>query len=187
MSPTAVVILAAGAGSRFDGARHKLLAELDGRPLIAHAVAAALDAAVGPVLVVWGAVDLGPALDGFGVDLVRNERWAEGQATSLQVGIAAADRPGVEAVVVGLGAQPFVPGSAWQLVAATGGPVATASFGGRPRPPVRLERSVWPLLPTRGDEGARSLVADRPDLVIRVEVSGEPADIDTLDDLQRWS
>jgi molybdenum cofactor cytidylyltransferase/nicotine blue oxidoreductase len=36
------------------------------------------------------------------------------------------------------------------------------------------------------DEGARALLASRPDLVDEVDVPGDPTDLDTPDDLARW-
>ncbi len=107
----------------------------------------------------------------------------------MAAGIAAADAAGHDAVVVGLADQPLVPPEAWRLVAGAPaeGLVVTAAFAGERRPPVRLHRSVWPLLPTSGDEGARALFRDRPDLVVEVPCPGDPGDIDTLEDLERWS
>ena len=48
------LVLAAGAGTRFGG--RKQLAELDGRPLLEHAVQAMTAAPVGRVVVVLGAL-----------------------------------------------------------------------------------------------------------------------------------
>jgi molybdenum cofactor cytidylyltransferase len=173
---TAAVVLAAGGGSRFEGDEHKLLTPFRGKPLWQWAVEAARSAGL-EVIVVGGAV----ALDGA----VPNERWRDGMATSLHVGIAAADAAGHDAVVVGLADQPLVPASAWRAVAAADeAPIAVATYDGRRRNPVRLAREVWGLLPTAGDEGARALMRERPDLVVEVACAGEPADVDTLEDLR---
>lgn len=183
---TAAVLLAAGAGSRFDGAGHKLLAELRGRPVVMWSLDAVMAAGFNEVIVVTGAVDLGHLLPDD-VTVVQADRWSEGQALTIRAGINAADRAGHAAVVVGLGDQPFVPTSAWRTVGATRGAIVTASFDGERRPPVKLERSVWHLLPNEGDAGARELIRSRPDLVSEVPCSGTAADIDTTEDLARWN
>lgn len=183
---TAAVVLAAGGGSRFGGAGHKLLAPFRDATVVAHAVAAAHAAALDEVIVVVGAVDLAAELP-TGVRVVENPHWADGQATSLQVGIAAADAAGHAAVVVGLGDQPLVEAEAWRRVAASTAPIAVATYDGHRRNPVRLARDVWPLLPTHGDEGARTVIRGRPDLVEAVPCPGTPVDIDTVEDLERWN
>jgi molybdenum cofactor cytidylyltransferase len=184
---TAGVVLAAGGGARFAGvAPHKLLARFRGRPVWEWSVEAVLGADLDAVFVVTGAVDLGP-LPG-GVVVVEAPDWASGQAVSLHAGWSAAERAGHDAIVIGLADSPLVPVDAWRAVAATTAtPIAVADFGGRRLPPVRLAKEVWPLLPTKGDEGARQLFTERPDLVTAVPCTGEPADIDTVEDLERWS
>jgi molybdenum cofactor cytidylyltransferase len=180
---TAAIVLAAGEGSRFVGATHKLVTPFRGKPLVAWALEAAdvLDA----LIVVTGAVELPLPSHARAVP---NPRWAEGQGTSLAVGIAAARELGHHAVVVGLGDQPLIPADAWRLVAAaTATPIAVATYGGHRRNPVRLAAEVWPLLPTDGDEGARSVIRKRPDLVAEVVCPGEPADVDTQEDLAQWN
>lgn len=190
---TAAVLLAAGAGSRFVGPRPKLLAPWRGKPLAWWAVHSALSAGVGPVWVVTGSVDLAGAPDWPAADLpgpvrwLPNPRWAHGQATSLAVAVAEARRCGLDAIVVGLADQPLIPPGAWRAVAATAGPIAVATYDGKRRNPVLLGSAVWDLLPAGGDEGARTLIRDRPDLVTEVACQGNPADVDTLEDLSRWS
>jgi CTP:molybdopterin cytidylyltransferase MocA len=182
----AAVVLAAGGGTRFGGPDHKLLAEFRGRPLVWWALAAAAAARLSEVAVIVGAVDLGVAVP-EGVTVIENPDWASGQASSLQTAVSWASERQHEAVVVGLGDQPLVPSEAWTAVAAATSPVAVATFDGKRRPPVRLARSVWSLLPTAGDEGARVLMKKRPDLVCEVACEGQPVDIDNEEDLSRWS
>ena len=175
-------MLAAGGASRFTGDHHKLVAPFRGRPLVAWAVDAAREAALDDLVVVTGAVEL--PVD---APTLANPAWASGMASSLQAGVGYARSRGHDAVVVGLGDQPFVAPSCWRAVAGATSPVAVATFGGERRPPVRLAASVWELLPTTGDEGARIVMRERPDLVTEVACEGEPADIDTAEDLARWS
>jgi len=189
----AAVVLAAGSGTRFAGPLPKLLTPIDGEPMVVGAVRAALGAALAETIVVSGAVELRPALDAAGlsgrVTVVHNDRWADGQATSLAVAIAAADHADLDAVVVGLGDQPGIDSEAWRRVA-TADPdaaIVVATYAGRRRNPVRLGRQIWPELPSEGDEGARVLLRRRPDLVVEVGCPGEPDDVDTLEDLERWS
>jgi molybdenum cofactor cytidylyltransferase len=153
---------------------------------VSWSLAAAVAARLDEVAVIVGAVDLGVAVP-EGVSVVENPDWASGQASSLQTAVSWANGRQHEAVVVGLGDQPFVPAAAWAAVAASASPVAVATFDGQRRPPVRLARSVWSLLPTTGDEGARVLMKERPDLVCEVACQGEPVDIDNEEDLSRWN
>lgn len=184
--PVAAVVLAAGGGSRFAGEGHKLLASWRGRPLVSWAVEAAAAADLGATWVVTGAVDLTGVLPA-GVTVLSNPSWAEGQASSLQVAVAAARAAGLVAVVIGLGDQPMIPPSAWRAVADSGAELAVATYDGRRRNPVRLGRSVWGDLPAAGDEGARSLIRGGSRPVVEVACVGQPADIDTTEDFQAWS
>ena len=146
----------------------------------------ALEAGLPCTWVVTGCVDLAAVLPP-GVTVIDNPDWADGQASSLQRAVARARAADVTAVVVGLGDQPLVPGEAWRAVAASGADIAVATYDGKRRNPVRLAARVWDLLPGSGDEGARTVMRARPDLVTEVPCPGDPVDIDTREDLQRWS
>ncbi len=186
---TLAVLLAAGGGTRFSGPTHKLLAMLNGRPVFRQALDHVLEAGFSEgVIVVTGAVELGIA-DPL-VTVVDNPRWQQGQAGSLQLGLTEASSRGCEHVVVGLADQPFIPATAWQAIAnaASSAPIVVATYGGARGPnPVRLHRSVWPLLPADGDEGARTLMRLHPEWIDELACEGSAADIDTLEDLGQWT
>lgn len=192
-----VVLLAAGAGSRFHDVGHKLTARIpgngrrDGETVVERSLAAAIAAGIGRPIVITGRLDaheLGIARR-TDIDIVHNVDWAAGQMTSVRAGIAQAADENAEAVVIGLADQPGVEAGAWKAVAdaaLAGAGIAVATYDGRRSNPVALHRDVWDLLPTTGDEGARSLMRVRPDLVSEVPCTGSPKDIDTVEDLTRW-
>ena len=189
--PVLGVVLAAGGSTRMG--RPKQLAELDGRPLLAHVLAAVDAAPVDRVVVALGGaadavlerVDLGRA------EPLVVEGWAAGMGHVLASTLAKAGDDWA-AVVVLLGDQPLVPGGAVARVVeawrAGAGPVVTATYGGRPGHPKLFDRRLLPdLLRLTGDTGARDLLATHPDRVHRVEVGdlGSDTDIDVEADLER--
>jgi molybdenum cofactor cytidylyltransferase len=182
----AAVLLAAGGGSRFSGDSHKLLADLRGRPVVAWALENVVTAGLDETYVVTGAADLSTLIPPEATRL-HNAQWSAGIATSLAVAVDAARGSGHAAVVVGLGDQPFVPAAAWRAVGGGAGPIVVATYGGRRGNPVKLDASTWSLLPRTGDEGARMVMHRRPDLVEEVACDGDPFDVDTVEDLIRWS
>jgi len=183
----AAVVLAAGASTRFHGGPHKLSAPFRGKPLVCWAIDAATAAGLDEVFVVVGSNNLRDVLPDH-VTVVRNGLWPDGLATSLYAAIGAAAEARHQAIVVGLGDQPLVPATAWRAVAdATDKPIMVATYNGKRRNPVRLQRSVWHMVPRAGEDGARALYRELPHLVGEVACDGEPADIDTVEDLTRWS
>jgi nicotine blue oxidoreductase len=182
-------VLAAGGGSRFGGG--KLLAKLGGRAIIEVVLDNLRKAPVDEVIVVIGAdADrLREVCEGYAVRIVANREWERGQSTSVLAGLRAC---GGRAAVVLLGDQPFIGAEAVErLVAAfaEGAKVAVATYRGKRRNPVLFAREVWPVLEAElaGDEGARSVLRRHPELVVGVpcEGVGDPADIDTREDLRR--
>ena len=182
------VLLAAGAGQRFTGPTHKLLAPFRGAPLVSHAIRALQEAQIGAGAIVTGAVDLGPLTDGLTV--ISNPAWESGQRSSVTAAISYASAHNFDSIVIGLGDQPFITADAWRTVAHTDGPIVVATYEGKRGNPVKLSRSVWDdflALTKEPDAGARTLMHMRPELVREVACKGVSADIDTPEDLSQWT
>ena len=184
------VLLAAGEGSRFG--QPKALVELNGQTLAERGVGLLRAGGAAPILVVTGAVPL--ELDG--TLTVDNPQWRTGMGSSLRAALQALSEagrgPGIGAVVVALADQPLVGAEAVaRLIAAyrAGAGVAVAAYDGQPRNPVLLAREHWPevIATATGDQGARTFLRTRPELVTLVECgdTGRPDDIDTPADLAR--
>ena len=179
------LVLAAGAGTRF-GERSKLLAELDGRPLLEHAVAAQCGVSeLERVVVVLGAAaeEILSRVDFMRAETVLCPRWCEGQAYSLRCGIEHLSRAGhVNRVIVTLGDQPRV-GS--DLIARFVGepPGTRAVYGGVPGHPVVLGPvQMRAIARLHGDHGARELL--RGGGTIECGDSSAVRDVDTPEDLE---
>jgi len=180
------LVLAAGGSSRYGAP--KQLAELAGRPLLEHALAAMAAAPVDRLVVVLGsrAREVLDAADLHGAKPVVADDWEEGQAASLRAGIRAlAD---AEAAVVTLGDQPMISPAAIERVLAARTPKAQAlraTYGGVPGHPVLLESVLFERLAAlRGDAGAREVLAEVRVRDVPCDGLGRPDDVDTLEELE---
>uniref|UniRef100_UPI0035ADECFE NTP transferase domain-containing protein n=1 Tax=Stella sp. TaxID=2912054 RepID=UPI0035ADECFE len=183
----AALVLAAGRSTRM-GAANKMLATVDGKPMVAHAVDAALASKARPVVVVTGH-DPGAvmgALAGRDVAYAHNPDYAQGLATSLAAGIAALPRD-IDGVVVCLGDMPRVtPAVLDRLIAAwnpvEGRAICVPMAGGRRGNPILWSRRFFAeMAAIHGDTGARGLLAAHADQVVEVETGCEGIliDVDT--------
>jgi CTP:molybdopterin cytidylyltransferase MocA len=180
------VVLAAGGSSRYGAP--KQLAQLDGRPLLEHALGT-LHAVpeLGRIVVVLGAEAerIRDATKLEGAEVVVAREWPEGIAASLRAGVAAAGD--AEAIVIVLGDQPLITPAAVKAVLAALGdaPAARATFDGAPGHPVAIRRGLFEeLAALRGDSGARELLEAHG--VTAVECAGlaDGADVDRPGDLE---
>ena len=187
MPEIGTILLAAGLGRRF-GAEPKMLARLNGTPLVRHAAEAALGARPRPVVAVLGAHadQVRAALAGLDLIHAINPDYHLGLATSLRAGLAALPPTCVAAIVM-LGDMP-------RVTAAHIDRLADAFAGAVPEPaavvPVQDGRRGNPVLLNlhrlgpdiaglQGDHGAGPLLRGRSDVL---EIPGDPAtalDIDT--------
>lgn len=194
-----MVVLAAGAGSRFGGdPGAKLLAQVEGEPMVARVLREVRGFRSATIVVVlgYGADDVERSIAWADEIRIRNHAPERGLASSLQVGIdalRALPEPFDGAFIV-LGDQPRLRTEAMSMLqaAATAAraadrPVVVPRYESPgPRNPVLLLRSAWSWVDElTGDHGLGPLIAARPDAVLEVAVSGEMPDVDTPDDLAR--
>lgn len=171
---------------RFGG--KKLLAELEGRPVLQHVLELAARLPVAPVIVVLGrdADELRATCRWRDEVIVANPQPDAGLSSSVRLGLAELEHTRADRALMLLGDQPWLQTAQVELllVAPTRSPLTVPRYQGRPGTPVLIERSVWPLAATlRGDLGFSQLFVTRPDLVAYVDVPGENRDIDTRSDL----
>jgi len=190
----AIAILGAGAGRRLGAAVPKPLVELAGRPLVAWALDAARGSGLAPVLLVVGAGGDAVAAAAEAatrpgpVEIVRSQDWELGIAHSLRAALdALGARAGIGAVCVGLADQPLVGADAYRRLAAAydaGAELAVATYSGRRGNPVLVSRTVWAeAQQLEGDEGARVLMRRHGATEVACDGTGDPADVDTIEDL----
>lgn len=190
--PVSAVVLAAGRSQRM-GNGNKLLANIDGKPVLRYVVEAVLASGVHAVIVVTGhqAHCIRRALSGCPVRFAHNRHFADGLSTSLRVGVAAV-RVDSTGVLCCLGDMPRVgPSELRRLVDAFtergGRNICVPVRRGRRGNPVLWPRILYPeLMQLTGELGARSLLTEYAELVHRVEVDSDGIfdDIDTSDDLR---
>ena len=187
----AAVILAAGRSTRM-GDKNKLLAEIEGKPLVRIAAEQALTSRANPVIVVTGhqREKIEAVIAGLDVKLVHNPDFARGLGTSLKTGVAAVP-PENDGAVICLADMPQVSSSLIdRLIAAfdpeKGALVVMPTMDGKRGNPVLWSRRFFPeLMAIEGDVGARHLIASYAEAVTEVPVTGDNVfiDVDTPETL----
>jgi len=193
---TVGIILAAGSSTRM-GSPKALLPDPDGRPFVARLTRTFSAAGVTEIYIVTGgqhdAIVAAIAADGPTTwpSFFNNPEPERGQLPSLWIGLDAAARPGVEAILVTPVDIPMVRPSTirqiidvWQRHRA---PVVRPAVGVRHGHPVLFDRSMFDELRRAPlDEGARAVVHAHANRIVNVPVEDEGClvDVDTPADYQ---
>ena len=178
---TVLVLLAAGASSRFPGG-NKLEADFLGKPVGLHVVTALESVPFKARFVVRD----GGSLDFAGYRVIQNDAPGEGMARSVRMGVECAKAAGARAVMIALADMPRVTAThIYRLLDAADGDdaVVASSDGVQPRPPALFGAGQFDFLLTLdGDAGARELVRAGKHVVT---APAELIDVDTPEDLEK--
>ena len=182
-----IVVPAAGRGSRFGGALHKLEQPFNGSTVLVSSVRRAIQSQL-PVVVVTTAArapGLANLLATRDVVVLSDADAALGMGASIAAGVA--ERSGAPGWLVLPGDMPLVhPNSILAVASALEQhPVVYAQYRGRRGHPVAFAAELYSeLIMLRGDEGARRVMARYPAHGQEVDDPGVLLDVDTADDLQ---
>lgn len=185
LRPT-IVVLAAGQGSRFRGASHKLEQSLGGSTVLATTLGHAVETGC-PVVVVTVAALVPLATTVVARrDLVvlGDAEAARGIGHTIACGVG--ERPGAPGWLILPGDMPLVRPSTMLAVAAAldEHAVAFPQHRGRRGHPVAFGAELYSdLVALDGDEGARRIVARFPSFAVDVDDPGVLFDVDTQEDL----
>lgn len=197
-----IIVLAAGLGSRFQDAGHKLSQPLGTSSVLGATLARAMGSQLPLIVVTTEALVAEAARHVARQDIVVLEavsaRAVEGRgdlrAVNARLGMGASIAAGVSARsnaagwLVLPGDMPLLQSATLQQVAAAlrEHPVAYAQFHGRRGHPVGFSAELYSeLITLQGDEGARRLVSRYPAQAVDVDDSGVLVDVDTVADLKQ--
>lgn len=188
-SRTAGIVLAAGGSERLG--QPKQLLDWRGKPFVLQVVQNALSAGLAPVTVVTGSdrVQIEDALAGLPVKCIHNPHWAEGQSTSMKVGLAASPQH-CERVMFLLSDQPQIsPIMIRQLIErhnAQRAPITAPMVQGQRGNPVLFGKETFDALQAiTGDKGGRGVFSKfKVDYLTWID-RRDAFDVDQVGDLEK--
>jgi molybdenum cofactor cytidylyltransferase len=183
----ALILLAAGNSARMGSA--KQLLDFRGKPMLRHAVESAQASGCNPVIVVLGSneAEIRPALEGLDVEIVVNERWAEGMGTSIQTGLSALENRDIAGTILALSDQPFVTADflrgLTERYLESGHKIVAAQYSGTVGVPAFFAREAFPfLMALQPDQGCKGVILGHSGDALLVDCPDAARDIDTPED-----
>jgi len=186
-----IVILAAGKSNRLGSP--KQLLSFKGKSLLQHAAEAAIGTGLEPVIIITGsrAQLMEKELEHYPVQLVYNENWEEGMASSIRCGVAAAQnlKPQADGILFMVCDQPFADTSVLnELIARqkeTGMPITACVYDEITGTPAIYHKRIFPeLTELSGDIGARKIINRHENELAVISFSSGKTDIDTSSDYE---
>jgi molybdenum cofactor cytidylyltransferase len=192
--PTAGIILAAGAATRFG--QPKQLLRLKEKYLIERVLDAALNSRLSRVVLVLGYAHqkilqaLAEKTQHSKLHIEVNPNYKKGQSHSLRVGLAAVKND-FPAVTFLLGDQPMLNSATINTLLerfwSADKDICVPTYRGQRKNPVIFSRRLYNnLMDIKGDTGARQLIDDNPDQVLTIEIDDPLCffDVDTPQDFK---
>ncbi len=193
MPNVALIILAAGNSSRMG--RPKQLREFNGTTLLAHVVDAGLESNCNSIFVVLGAqIELmTAALVGKNINIICNENWQEGMASSIVAGIQQLQKSNeiFNATIIATCDQPFVSSELFNALISTydtsKSKIVASKYNNIAAVPALFDNAYFDeLSKLSGSEGARKIIRNKQSQIQTVEFPNGSIDIDTEEEWQTF-
>jgi molybdenum cofactor cytidylyltransferase len=189
MNSTAIIILAAGNSSRFSGT--KQLLHFNNKTLLQHVIDEAIDSSAEPIIIITGANadEIEKEIKQENVQVIRNENWKEGMASSIVAGVKKAItlNNDIEKLIITVSDQPFVSSALFTQLYQTQEKnvqhIVACSYADTIGTPVLFTQNYFDaLMSLQGDEGAKKILKANSNDVATVDFPQGAIDIDTQKD-----
>jgi len=183
---TALIVLASGTSSRFTGG-NKLLADLNGKPVLQHVINMSAQISFAKTYAVISDGRVRALLEPVGFNCVQNFEPENGQGSALALSVQAVLEGGYSKAVIMLGDMPFVSAAHIEALMQTDGDVIMSECEGKRLPPSVFRGEAFKALATHsGELGGKSTINLANVATIALSQSAA-RDIDTREDLDTAS
>lgn len=185
----AILIIAAGQSKRLG--QPKQLLTFEGESLINRLVKELKHVTAAPITLVLGAYKerIESQLHDSTFDLVYNDSWEEGMASSIRVGVSYIIKKNalIDGIMILVCDQPYLSynhiQSLFTLQHQTGKPIVASSYNNIIGTPVLFHKRMFPhLLALQGEMGAKKIINEYPDDIAILPFEKGSIDIDTIED-----
>jgi molybdenum cofactor cytidylyltransferase len=189
MNNTAIIILAAGSSSRLAGA--KQLLHFNNKTLLQHVIDEAVDSGAEPVIVITGANadEIEKEIKQTNVQVIRNENWKEGMASSIVAGVkkAISLNNDIEKIIIAVSDQPFISSALFKQLYQTQienvQHIVACSYADTIGTPTLFTQKYFDaLMSLKGEEGAKNILKANNNDVATLDFPQGAIDIDTQKD-----
>jgi molybdenum cofactor cytidylyltransferase len=184
-----IILLAAGQSARLG--KPKQLLKYKGKTLLEHSLQIAIETKLQPIVTVLGAnADLlKKSIEPSNTEIVINQAWSEGMASSIRCGMEELIRinPTIAGIIIMVCDQPYVTVKLLtDLVEKhehSSKPIIASSYKNNIGTPALFDKTIFALLLSlKGDSGAKKIMKSNPDWVEKVNFPFGEIDIDTTGD-----
>lgn len=191
-----IIILAAGSASRMG--TPKQLLKIKNQTLLERVIGTAINSSIGEVCVVLGAnsslIEHHLAEVHDKIHIITNKNWQQGMSSSIQAGLRFFLKNkgrGMEGMLVLLADQPLISvsllSSFYTTFLINKEAIITATYAGTLGVPTLYSAAFFEdILILKSHQGAKKVIYNNIDKVIKIDFPNGAVDLDTLEDYQRF-